>query len=176
MSVDLTSYYLGMKLDNPLGVAACPPLTGASCASEPTKFCSPRTCLMPLRSEKPSNWRNLCPPTSRQRSSTGFWGAFREEQPRLQRNSPCHSLGNSSKLGFTRSCPGWDSNPHWTVFETASSTGWDTGARRPRLAGRAPGPRWASTVRHGCGMTAIVTSVTPSPSATVTLTIKSFPE
>lgn len=25
-------------------------------------------------------------------------------------------------------CPGWDSNPHWTVFETASSTGWDTGA------------------------------------------------
>ena len=28
MSVDLTTYYLGMKLDNPLGVAACPPLTG----------------------------------------------------------------------------------------------------------------------------------------------------
>jgi hypothetical protein len=27
-------------------------------------------------------------------------------------------------------CPGWDSNPHWTVFETASSTGWDTGAQR----------------------------------------------
>ena len=25
-------------------------------------------------------------------------------------------------------CPRWDSNPHWTVFETASSTGWDTGA------------------------------------------------
>ncbi len=42
---------------------------------------------------------------------------------------PVHSLGNSSKLGFAHSCPGWDSNPHWTVFETASSTGWDTGAR-----------------------------------------------
>ena len=27
-----------------------------------------------------------------------------------------------------RQCPGWDSNPHWTVFETASSAGWDTGA------------------------------------------------
>ena len=27
-------------------------------------------------------------------------------------------------------CPGWDSNPHWTVFETASSTGWDTGAQK----------------------------------------------
>ncbi|MCA9119440.1 MAG: dihydroorotate dehydrogenase-like protein [Planctomycetaceae bacterium] len=28
MSVDLSTYYLGMKLKNPLGVAACPPLTG----------------------------------------------------------------------------------------------------------------------------------------------------
>lgn len=28
MSVDLSTYYLGMKLSNPLGVAACPPLTG----------------------------------------------------------------------------------------------------------------------------------------------------
>ena len=28
MSVDLSTYYLGMKLANPLGVAACPPLTG----------------------------------------------------------------------------------------------------------------------------------------------------
>lgn len=28
MSVDLSTYYLGMKLNNPLGVAACPPLTG----------------------------------------------------------------------------------------------------------------------------------------------------
>ena len=28
MSVNLTSYYLGMELKNPLGVAACPPLTG----------------------------------------------------------------------------------------------------------------------------------------------------
>jgi hypothetical protein len=27
-----------------------------------------------------------------------------------------------------RQCPGWDSNPHCTVFETASSTGWLTGA------------------------------------------------
>lgn len=26
-------------------------------------------------------------------------------------------------------CPGWDSNPHCTVFETARSTGWRTGAR-----------------------------------------------
>ena len=32
-------------------------------------------------------------------------------------------------------CPGWDSNPHWTVFETASSAGWDTGAR-PKGSGR----------------------------------------
>ena len=29
---------------------------------------------------------------------------------------------------FLPECPGWDSNPHWTVFETASSAGWDTGA------------------------------------------------
>ena len=28
MSADLSTYYLGMKLKNPLGVAACPPLTG----------------------------------------------------------------------------------------------------------------------------------------------------
>ena len=28
MSVDLSTYYLGMKLKNPFGVAACPPLTG----------------------------------------------------------------------------------------------------------------------------------------------------
>ncbi len=28
MSVDLSTYYLGMQLRNPLGVAACPPLTG----------------------------------------------------------------------------------------------------------------------------------------------------
>jgi two-component system, response regulator PdtaR len=26
-------------------------------------------------------------------------------------------------------CPGWDSNPHWTEFESAPSTGWGTGAR-----------------------------------------------
>ena len=27
-------------------------------------------------------------------------------------------------------CPGWDSNPHWTVFETAFSADWNTGAER----------------------------------------------
>lgn len=27
-----------------------------------------------------------------------------------------------------RWCPGWDSNPHWTVFETAFSADWNTGA------------------------------------------------
>ena len=29
-----------------------------------------------------------------------------------------------------QTCPGWDSNPHWTVFETAFSADWNTGARR----------------------------------------------
>ncbi len=28
MSVDFSTFYLGMKLKNPLGVSACPPLTG----------------------------------------------------------------------------------------------------------------------------------------------------
>ena len=28
MSVDLTTSYLGLRLKNPIGVAACPPLTG----------------------------------------------------------------------------------------------------------------------------------------------------
>lgn len=28
MSIDLSTYYLGMKLKNPMGIAACPPLTG----------------------------------------------------------------------------------------------------------------------------------------------------
>ena len=41
-------------------------------------------------------------------------------------------------------CPGWDSNPHWMVFETTSSTGWDTGATArkptgPDFAARPPG-------------------------------------
>jgi hypothetical protein len=57
--------------------------------------------------------------------------------------NPGHSLGNSSKLGSTHSCPGWDSNPHWTVFETASSTGWDTGATRHTLSPRKCAPREA---------------------------------
>ena len=26
------------------------------------------------------------------------------------------------------SCPGWDSNPHWTEFETVASADWGTGA------------------------------------------------
>ncbi len=26
-------------------------------------------------------------------------------------------------------CPGWDSNPHWTVFETVASADWATGAK-----------------------------------------------
>jgi two-component system, response regulator PdtaR len=29
-------------------------------------------------------------------------------------------------------CPGWDSNPHWTVFETAISADWITGAEQTR--------------------------------------------
>ncbi len=37
----------------------------------------------------------------------------------------------------TAECPGWDSNPHWTVFETASSTGWDTGATGRQRTGPA---------------------------------------
>jgi len=36
--------------------------------------------------------------------------------------------------GGLAQCPGWDSNPHWTVFETASSAGWDTGAPAQTLA------------------------------------------
>ena len=28
-------------------------------------------------------------------------------------------------------CPGWDSNPHWMVFETIGSAGWPTRARAP---------------------------------------------
>lgn len=39
---------------------------------------------------------------------------------------------------FDRECPGWDSNPHWTVFETASSAGWDTGARAQVSASASP--------------------------------------
>src|SRR5204862_7178982 len=31
-------------------------------------------------------------------------------------------------LDHRRRCPGWDSNPHWTVFETAFSADWNTGA------------------------------------------------
>ena len=30
-------------------------------------------------------------------------------------------------------CPGWDSNPHWTVFETAFSADWNTGATAAKL-------------------------------------------
>ena len=33
--------------------------------------------------------------------------------------------------GPTCSASGWDSNPHWTVFETAFSADWDTGATVP---------------------------------------------
>ena len=28
-----------------------------------------------------------------------------------------------------KKCPEWDSNPHWTAFETAGSTDWPIGAR-----------------------------------------------
>ena len=38
------------------------------------------------------------------------------------------AVGPRSRSGIPVGCPGWDSNPHWTVFETASSAGWDTGA------------------------------------------------
>ena len=34
----------------------------------------------------------------------------------------------SEALTSTTGCPGWDSNPHWTVFETAILCRWDTGA------------------------------------------------
>ena len=32
-------------------------------------------------------------------------------------------------LTFRDVCPGWDSNPHCAVFETAVSASWTTGAR-----------------------------------------------
>ena len=63
------------------------------------------------------------------RSETRASSASLTRAPVIASLNPWHSLGNSSKLGFAHSCPGWDSNPHWTVFETASSAGWDTGAR-----------------------------------------------
>ena len=37
-----------------------------------------------------------------------------------------------SHRGLT-GCPGWDSNPHWTVFETAFSADWNTGATAVNL-------------------------------------------
>ena len=33
----------------------------------------------------------------------------------------------------TIECPGWDSNPHWTVFETAFSADWNTGATAAKV-------------------------------------------
>ena len=45
----------------------------------------------------------------------------------------CHraaGLARGRYKRIARACPGWDLNPHWTVFETASSAGWDTGARQ----------------------------------------------
>ena len=35
------------------------------------------------------------------------------------------------ELGRSHWCPGWDSNPHLTVFEAALSAGWSTGAGSP---------------------------------------------
>jgi two-component system, response regulator PdtaR len=32
---------------------------------------------------------------------------------------------------LSQKCPEWDSNPHYMVFETISSTGWDIGASAP---------------------------------------------
>jgi hypothetical protein len=60
-----------------------------------------------------------------------------------------HGLGNAllAEVGVTpgeqadgpddksRWCPGWESNPHCTVFETAFSASWNTGACPP-TAGR----------------------------------------
>jgi transcription antitermination protein NusB len=40
-----------------------------------------------------------------------------------------HSTDVPNAVAITSQCPGWDLNPHWTVFETASSAGWDTGAQ-----------------------------------------------
>jgi two-component system, response regulator PdtaR len=45
-------------------------------------------------------------------------------------------VGGERRLTAGHGCPGWDSNPHWTVFETASSADWDTGAAgKPYVTG-----------------------------------------
>ena len=46
---------------------------------------------------------------------------------------------------------GWDSNPHWTVFETASLCRWDTGATGAQPTGSACGrtaPGYPDPVTH----------------------------
>ena len=42
-----------------------------------------------------------------------------------------------SDTGWLGLCPGWDSNPHWTVFETAASAVGLPGRTAPRLPSRA---------------------------------------
>ena len=47
--------------------------------------------------------------------------------------TPIAGPGKPVMTEANTACPGWDSNPHWTVFETASSAGWDTGAAASML-------------------------------------------
>lgn len=53
----------------------------------------------------------------------------------LSAQQPLFSVPAGKPVVETHSalCPPWDSNPHWNVFETFSSTGWDRGAGLPRL-------------------------------------------
>ncbi len=51
------------------------------------------------------------------------------------------------------SCPGWDSNPHCTVFETADSAYWSTGAwpdAAPRKGEARPTPIYRFGYARGC--------------------------
>lgn len=59
---------------------------------------------------------------------------------------PRHELREFCAHSYCWWCPGWESNPHCTVFETAFSACWNTGARLPGgrpLNVNVPGFRYA---------------------------------
>ncbi len=53
----------------------------------------------------------------------GVRGARPPVEPR-----PTVKAAEGGRAGEIGPCPGWDSNPHCTVFETADSAYWSTGA------------------------------------------------
>src|SRR5215467_2709315 len=61
------------------------------------------------------------------------------------RSRPSAKAAEGGRAGKSGSCPGWDSNPHCTVFETADSADWSTGAGPAISAGEESCGRRQST-------------------------------